>query len=97
MITSKDRAYLKRIIACEHPVCQIGKDALNAACLEGISQALTAREVIKINVLQNCDETAKDLANQIAEKLNCDVVGVIGRKIIIYKLNPKNKKHVLEK
>ena len=95
MISSKDRAYLKRIIACQQPVCQIGKDALNTACLEGINQALTAREVIKINVLQNCDESAKDLAAQLAEKLNCDVVGVIGRKIIIYKLNPKNKTHVL--
>ncbi|MBQ3047631.1 MAG: YhbY family RNA-binding protein [Clostridia bacterium] len=95
-MTSKDRAYLKRIIACQQPVCQIGKDALSAACLEGISQALTAREVIKINVLQNCDESAKDLANQIAEKLGCDVVGVIGRKIIVYKFNPKNKTHALE-
>lgn len=95
MISSKDRAYLKRIIACQQPVCQIGKDALSNACLEGINQALTAREVIKINVLQNCDESAKDLAQEISEKLDCDVVGVIGRKIIIYKLNPKNKTHVL--
>lgn len=95
MITSKDRAYLKRIIACQQPVCQIGKDSLSTSCLEGISQALTAREVIKINVLQNCDEPAKDLANEIAQKLNCDVVGVIGRKIIVYKFNPKNKTHAL--
>ena len=96
MITSKNRAMLKRIIASQSAVYQIGKDGLNEQNLKGILEALNAREVIKINVLQNCDELPKELANNICEKLSCELVGVIGRKIIVYKLNPKNKNHVLD-
>ena len=96
MITSKERALLKRIVSSQSAVYQIGKDGLNELNLNGIMEALTAREIIKINVLQNCDEPIKDLAGAICEKLNCELVGIIGRKIIIYKLNPKNKNHVLK-
>ena len=96
MLTSKDRAVLKRIASSQSAVYQIGKDGLSELNLSGILEALTARELIKINVLQNCDETPKDLALKISETLKCEIVGVIGRKIIIYKLNPKNKKHILE-
>ena len=95
MLTSKDRAYLKRVISSQSPVFQIGKDGLNEQNVLGISQVLQARELIKINVLQNCDNDAKELANLICEKLKCEIVGVIGRKIIVYKINPKNKNHVL--
>lgn len=95
MISSKDRAYLKRIISVESPVYQVGKDGLSQTNIEGINQALTARELIKINILQNCDMSAKEVANSLQQTLNCEVVGVIGRKVIIYKFNPKNKTHIL--
>ncbi|MBQ9792460.1 MAG: YhbY family RNA-binding protein [Clostridia bacterium] len=95
MISSKDRAYLKRVISVESPVYQVGKDGLNQTNIDGINQALTARELIKINILQNCDMSAKEVANVLQETLNCETVGVIGRKVIIYKFNPKNKTHIL--
>ncbi|MBQ3213908.1 MAG: YhbY family RNA-binding protein [Clostridia bacterium] len=95
MISSKDRAYLKRIISVESPVYQVGKDGLSQTNIEGIDQVLTARELIKINILQNCDMSAKEVANSLQQTLNCEVVGVIGRKVIIYKFNPKNKTHIL--
>lgn len=97
MISSKDRAYLKRVIATQSPVYQVGKEGLSQSCIEGINQALTARELIKINILQNCDNSAKEIANQIQEALKCEIVGVIGRKVIVYKFNPKNQNHVLGK
>jgi RNA-binding protein YhbY len=45
--------------------------------------------------LENCIASV-NWVERLAEQLKCEVVGVIGRKIIIYKLNPKNKTHVLE-
>ena len=95
MLSSKDRAILKSIIATQQPVFQVGKDGLNQTNIEGINQALVAREVIKINILQNCDLTAKEVAAELEKELNCETVAVIGRKVILYKLNPKSKKHVL--
>lgn len=97
MLSSKDRAYLRKIVASQSSILQIGKDALSESNLNGILLALQAREIVKINVLQNCDQSAKELANELAEKLECEVVGVIGRKVIVYKFNPTNKAHVLEK
>lgn len=95
MLTSKDRAYLKRVISSQAPVYQVGKDGLNEKNIEGILQALTARELIKINILQNCDYSAREIADQLEKELKCEVVAVIGRKVIVYKLNPQNKTHVL--
>ncbi len=96
MITSKERAELKRIISTEPCAYQVGKDSLNQANIDGIKDCLFARELIKINILQNCDDSAKDIANKIAGQLNCEVVGVIGRKVILYKFNPKKQNHVLK-
>ena len=94
MLTSKQRAKLRSIISNEQPVAQVGKEGLSYACLEGIEKVLKARELIKISVLQNCDSDTKTIANEISENLKCDVVAVIGKKIVLYKYNPKNKKHV---
>jgi len=96
MLTSKERAFLKRIMATQSPVFQIGKDGLSDNNLLGINQALTAREVIKINILQNADLPSKVVAEEIAKQLKCEVVAVIGKKVILYKLNPKNTTHALD-
>lgn len=95
MISSKDRAKLKSIIATQSPVFQVGKDGLSKNNIDGIGQVLKARELIKINILQNCELTPKDIATELEQKLNCSVVSVIGRKVILYKLNPKLTNHVL--
>lgn len=95
MITSKERAELKKIISTETAVYQVGKDGLTDANIQGIKDCLIARELIKINILQNCDEDIKVIANKLAEELNCEVVATIGRKVILYKFNPKKNSHIL--
>ena len=82
MLTSKDRAYLKRVISSQPPVYQVGKDGLSDKNIEGISQALVARELIKINILQNCDLSAREIADNLQISLGCEVVAVIGRKVV---------------
>ena len=97
MITSKLRATIKGIASTELAVCQIGKDGLSPMVLESISKALKAREVVKISVLQNCEEDVKSLMNEICEALDAEPIGAPGRKIIIYKFNPDLKTHVVDK
>lgn len=96
MISSKDRAKLKNIIANENSIFQIGKEGLTDPLLEGIDESLSKRELIKINVLQNCKIDINNLASTLQEKLNCEIVLKIGRKIAIYRFNKKNKTHVLD-
>lgn len=95
MLTSKDRATLRGIASTQESVCFVGKEGLSESCIESIEDALVARELIKVSVLQNCDSNTKSIANEICEKLECDCVGIVGRKIVIYKYNPNNRNHVL--
>ncbi len=95
MLTSKQRAYLRGLASTEGDVAQVGKDGLNDACIEGIKKVLSARELIKIKVLPNCDYSAREVADMLQEKLSAEVVGVVGYKIILYKYSDKKGiKHI---
>lgn len=91
MITSKQRAYLRGLANLIEPIYQIGKAGLGPEVTEGISSALEARELIKINVLKNCMEDPREVANILAERTRSDVVQQIGRKIVLYRQSKDNK------
>ena len=88
-MTIKQRAYLKGLAMNIDPIFQFGKQSLTPENTKAISEALEARELIKINVLQNCQEIAATLA----ERTHSEVVQVIGKKIVLYK-ESKNKKKI---
>ena len=98
-MTTKQRAYLKGLAMNIDPIFQIGKGGLTTEYLEGVEEALEARELIKINVLKNCLDEPKALAYAIAENTMSEVVQVIGRKIVLYReaRQPEKRKIVLPK
>ena len=61
-MTSKQRAYLKSLAMTMDPIFQIGKGSLTPENTSAIAEALAVRELIKINVLQNCMDDPKELA-----------------------------------
>ena len=79
------------------PIIQIGKNGVNEMLVNTIEDALEARDLIKISVLQNCLEEPKTMAIDIADVLEAEVVQVIGRTIILYKQSRKKKQIVLPK
>ncbi len=94
MLNSKQRAMIKKHMAQEPAVCFVGKEGLSENCITSITQALTAREAIKIAVLQNCDLTAREVADEIEKTIKADIVSVMGKKIIVYKYSAHAKKHI---
>lgn len=92
MLTSKQRAYLRGLANGEKAIMQVGKDGIGENLVKTVSDALEARELIKLTVLENCMETPKEAANALADACGADVVGVIGRKIILYRESVNNKK-----
>lgn len=48
----------------------------------------------KINVLQNCLDDPREIAEVLAERTNSQVVQVIGKKIVLYKEGKKEKKKI---
>lgn len=92
MLTSKQRAYLRGLASTEPTIMQIGKGGVGENLIKTVSDALEARELIKLSVLENSGEAARDVAGELADATGADVVGVIGRKIILYRESDKHKR-----
>ena len=97
-MTTKQRAYLKGLAMNLDPIFQIGKNSMTPEVTKAIQEALDARELIKVSVLQNCMDDPKEIAEVIAERTRSQVVQVIGKKIVLYKEGKdKHKKIELPK
>ena len=94
-MTSKQRAYLKSLAMKMEPIIQIGKSSLTPELTKAVEEALTARELIKISVLQNCMDDHRGLADMLAERTHSQVVQVIGKKIVLYREGKEDKKKIL--
>ena len=66
MITSKQRAYLRGLANNIPAIMQIGKGGIGENLIKTVSDALEARELIKLTVLENSMESPKDVANELA-------------------------------
>ena len=91
-MNSRQRAYLKSLAMTMDPILQIGKSSLTPEITEAVSEALEARELIKINILKNCMDDPKILSQALAERTHSQVVQVIGKKIVLYRESKTKKK-----
>lgn len=94
-MTSKQRSYLKGLASNLDPVFQIGKSSLTPEITEAVAEVFNTRELIKLNVLKNCADDPRTIADILAERTHSQVVHVIGKKIVLYKESKDNKKIVL--
>ena len=91
MLTSKQRAYLRGMANSMDTILIIGKSGVTDTVVAQADSALEARELIKGRVLENSDTTPRIAADEIAEKVNADVVQVIGSRFILYRESRDNK------
>ena len=94
-MTTKQRAYLKSLAMKIDPIFQIGTSSMSPGLTEAISEALEARELIKISVLNNCADDPRELAEIIAERTRSQIVQVIGKKIVLYREGKDDKKKIM--
>lgn len=92
MLNSKQRSILRSEASKIDAIFQIGKGGVGDAAVKSIGDALEARELIKISVLDNSDTDIREAAEEIAGKTGAEVVAVIGRKIILFKESSKQEK-----
>lgn len=85
MITSKQRAWLRGQANTIKPLLQIGKDGFSDEIVRHADDILRTREIVKIAVQKAAEETPRELADMLSEKLGADVVSVLGRKIVLYR------------
>lgn len=89
MITSKQRAYLRSLANDLPAIMQIGKGGLSENMLKTFSDALEAKELIKLHVLENCGYTPKEVLQALAEALDAEAVAATGKKIVLYRASEK--------
>ena len=97
MLTSKQRAFLRSQARMMSPIFQIGKDGIGENSAKAMSDALDARELIKIHVLENSMLTAREAREELCEKLACESVQVIGSKFVLFRQKKKDSKYDLKK
>ncbi len=93
-MTSKQRAYLKGLAMTMDSILQLGKGGLTPENTAAVDEALAARELIKISVLQNCLEDPRQMAEVLAERTRSQIVQVIGKKIVLYREGKNEKKKI---
>ena len=91
-MNSKDRAYLRGLANSIEPIFQVGKLGINDNLIKQVDDAIEARELIKLTVLETAPSDAKDIAIELANNTNSIVVQVMGRKITLYRKRAKDSK-----
>lgn len=97
LLTGKQRSYLKGLANNIDPIFQIGKNGITENFIKQVDDALEAREIVKVNVLNNSLLEAKDVAVELVEELDAEFVQSIGHKFVIYRESIENKKIQLPK
>lgn len=97
MLTGKQKSFLRSEAHHLQPIFQVGKGGVNPAMIKQIEEALEARELLKVSILQNNEDDKKDVAAQLAEGTGAELVQLIGSTIVLYKESVNNKKIILPK
>ncbi|MFD2679912.1 ribosome assembly RNA-binding protein YhbY [Bacillus seohaeanensis] len=92
MLTGKQKRYLRSEAHHLNPIFQVGKGGVNDNMIEQIENALEARELMKISVLQNCEVDKNEVAEELSKGSKAEIVQIIGNTIVLYKESKENKK-----
>ncbi len=95
MLNSRQRAQLRGMANSLDAIFQIGKGGVGEQLIRQVNEALEARELIKLTVLETSPMKVRECADTVAEATGSDVVQVIGSKFILYKQSRENKQIVL--
>lgn len=91
MLTGKQKRFLRAKAHHIQPTFQVGKSGVTDNMVEQLNDLLEKRELIKISVLQNCLEDKADIASQLVDQLQAQLVQVIGNTIVLYKESVEHK------
>ena len=99
MLNSRQRAQLRGMANDYETILQVGKMGISENTIKQVDDALEARELIKIHILETALLDTKPTCNEVAEALGAEPVQAIGSKFVLYKQakNIKNRKIELPK
>jgi len=84
MLTGKERRELRGEAHGKRANIMYGKDGLSEGFLKAIESEFINNKVIKIKFIAE-KEKKKDISNEIAKRLKCQSLGLIGNNSIFYR------------
>ena len=97
MLNNNQKRQLKTLGAKLTNKYQIGKNGLTPTLLDMLQKAIVAHELIKIDVMKAVETPVMEVALDLSSNLNADIVSVVGRTILLFKINKDNNKIKLVK
>ncbi|UAL51113.1 MULTISPECIES: ribosome assembly RNA-binding protein YhbY [Metabacillus] len=91
MLTGKQKRFLRAEAHHLNPIFQVGKGGVNENMIQQIADVLEVRELIKVSILQNCEEDRDSVAEALSKGAKAELVQVIGNTIVLYKESKENK------
>ncbi|WHX99389.1 ribosome assembly RNA-binding protein YhbY [Neobacillus sp. DY30] len=91
MLTGKQKRFLRSKAHHLDPIFQVGKGGVNENMIKQVADALEARELFKISVLQNCEDDKDVVAEELAAGTGAEIVQIIGNTIVLYKESVEKK------
>lgn len=95
MLRGKQKRFLRSKAHHLKPIFQVGKGGPNENLFKQIEDALEARELIKISILQNCEWNKNEVADELIENTGAELVQIIGNTLVLYKESVENKEIIL--
>ncbi|QHA92666.1 ribosome assembly RNA-binding protein YhbY [Bacillus sp. N1-1] len=95
MLTGKQKRFLRAKANRLNPIFQVGKGGVNENMTKQIEEALETRELIKVSILQNCEEDRNSVGEQLSTETGAELVQIIGNMIVLYKESEENKEILL--
>jgi RNA-binding protein len=92
MLSNKDRQELFALSNKLKMRYIIGKDNLDDKVFDMLDKALLANELIKVAVNKGASHEAEYYAKAICSKLNCELIKIIGKTLVLYREKPQRNK-----
>jgi RNA-binding protein len=89
VLTGKQKRFLRSMGNEMDPILQVGKGGVTEAVITQTDETLEARELIKGRVLPNSIEDIKGAAQELADRTQAELVQVIGRNFLLYRVSKK--------
>ncbi|CAG7634913.1 ribosome assembly RNA-binding protein YhbY [Paenibacillus allorhizosphaerae] len=91
MLTGKQKRHLRSMAHHLNPIFQVGKGGVNDHLIRHINEAIEVRELIKVSILNNNMDDRNEVAQQLADGAEAELVQVIGKTIVLYKESRDHK------
>lgn len=94
-LRGKQKRFLRAQANHLQPLFAVGKNGLTQNWLAQLAGALDKRELIKVSILQNADETTAEVKEFIEANSDIQVVQTIGRVLVLFKVSADEQRRDL--